>query len=558
MIRPRWPRGSGEQGLAVVTVVLSTLVLMTVATAAVGFGLGSQTLSRRDQDWNAALAAAEAGIDDYVFRLNQDSNYWSEPDPTNGALSGWVAIPGGSPEAEFRYEIDTAEIGSSGAIGIRSSGRVRGVERTVEATLRKRSFLDYLYFTDYETLDPIAYTDPSPSWAQANCSRYWYDGRDESGYPACVNIRFGGNDVINGPLHSNDAILIRDDPQFLGDTTTSWDDPSGQLWRDDDPVSSPFFANPGDPSFAAPLTMPPSNTALRSEADADTGGQGCLFTGPTSIELQGDGTMTVLSPHSKDSAQCYGSDASIRTSGKNMALPDNGVVYVENVPSGHPDANCNSHPLGYPQDDDDYNTFSCRDGDAFVQGTLRGQLTVAAENDVTVVWHTRYADGVSGTDLLGLVANNFVEVYHPIERYWEWSGGNPSNGDRYCQYQYSSWWYCWDNVDVVTDQGTARESDKNSPFADAEIDAAILSVQHSFLVPNWATPSGKGLGDLAVTGVIAQRFRGPVGTTSGSGYDKEYVYDTRLQYLSPPEFLDPVASAWEVATWAEVSDVVGE
>lgn len=554
-------RSTGEQGMAVVTVVLSTLVLMTVATAAVGYGLGSQNLSRRDQDWNAALSAADAGIDDYVLRLNQDNDYWATGDPENGALTGYVPLPGGSPDAEFRYEVDSSQIDTTGTLQITSSGRVGRVERTIEATLRKRSFLDYLYYTDFETLDPIAYgTSPPPSWAQENCSVYWYDGRKESG-PGydCINIRFGSGDVVNGPLHSNDAVLIREDPQFLGDTSTSWDDPAGQFWRDDDPVSTPFFANPGDPRFAPPLTMPPSNTALRAEADVDLGGQGCLFTGPTSIELNSDGTMTVLSPYSKDSSQCYGSDSSIRTTGRTMPLPDNGVVYVENVPAGHPDSSCWSHPLGYPQHDDDYNTFSCRDGDAFVQGTLSGQLTIAAENDVTVVWHTRYATGVSGTDLLGLIANNFVEVYHPVERYWysspSWS--NPSNGDRYCEYQGGGWWYCWDNVDVVTDEGTSRESDKNNPFRDAEIDAAILSVQHSFLVPQWGRPWSKGLDDLSVTGVIAQRFRGPVGTTSGSGYLKDYVYDTRLQYLSPPKFLDPVASAWTVATWAEVSDHVG-
>ncbi len=529
---------TGEQGIAVITVVLSTLVLMTVATAAVGYGLGSQNLSRRDQDWNAALAAAEAGIDDYVFRLNQDNDYWVTDDPDNGALSGYVSLPGGSPEAEFRYAIDASSIATTGTLEITSSGRVRGVERTIQATLRKRSFLDYLYFTDFETLDPVAYTDPSPAWAQANCSVYWYDGRKESGPGAdCINIRFAPGDVVNGPLHSNDAILIRGSASFLGDVTTSWDDPAEKFWRDDQPVSYPFFANPGDPRFAPPLTMPPSNTALRAESDVDLGGHGCLFTGPTSIKLNSDGTMTVLSPFSEDTTQnCWTS--ALQTSGATMALPDNGVVYVENVPTENSHSSCVSHPLGYPQPYDSTNTFSCRDGDAFVEGTLNGELTVAAENDITIVWDLQYLNGVSGTDLLGLVANNFVEVYHPVYRYW--CGG-----------------WCYQNVYVRTNWGTPLAENKNAPFVDPHIDAAILSVQHSFMVPQWSRPYGGGLGDLSVTGVIAQRFRGPVGTTSGSGYLKDYVYDTRLQYLSPPKFLDPVASAWTVATWAEVSDAVG-
>ena len=91
------------------------------------------------------------------------------------------------------------------------------------------------------------------------------------------------------------------------------------------------------------------------------------------------------------------------------------------------------------------------------------------------------------------------------------------------------------------------------------INAAILAVNHSFTVPYWQR--GNALGTLAVTGAIAQRFRGPVGTNSGgtvvTGYAKSYSYDQRLKYLSPPKFLDPVASAWGVAVWREIKVPAG-
>ena len=84
-------------------------------------------------------------------------------------------------------------------------------------------------------------------------------------------------------------------------------------------------------------------------------------------------------------------------------------------------------------------------------------------------------------------------------------------------------------------------------------------MNHSFTVPYWQR--GDALGTLNVTGAIAQRFRGPVGTNSGgtvvTGYAKNYVYDQRLKYLSPPKFLDPVASAWGVAVWREVKVPAG-
>ena len=80
------------------------------------------------------------------------------------------------------------------------------------------------------------------------------------------------------------------------------------------------------------------------------------------------------------------------------------------------------------------------------------------------------------------------------------------------------------------------------------IDAAILSLLHSFTVDNY--DCGSKLGNLTVKGAIAQKYRGAVGTggasSGGSGYIKDYQYDDRLQYRSPPYFLDPIAASWHV------------
>ena len=53
---------------------------------------------------------------------------------------------------------------------------------------------------------------------------------------------------------------------------------------------------------------------------------------------------------------------------------------------------------------------------------------------------------------------------------------------------------------------------------------------------------------LTVNGAISQKFRGAVGTFGGdgTGYIKDYNYDDRLRYISPPHFLDPVESAWHI------------
>ncbi len=560
-------RSNDEGGFALITVILSTMVVTILATAVVAYAEGSQNISRHDQDWNGSLAAAEAGIDDYLFRLNQNANYWQYgpgnlPPDGNQAFTAWAPVSGGSTESEYQYTVDAATLGSDGRIKITSTGRVRDGERTVHATLRRRSFLDYLYFTDYETKDPASYTGSpfTAARAQTYCARYYYGGinvqRDVNGrtdYTGdsdasnsyCTEISFITADNINGPMHTNDAFLICGSPNFDGDTSTSWDGTggTGSLYRANSSCTgnSPDFANPGDPTEAVPLTMPPSNSVIRAETAAGLGG--CLYTGPTRIRLRSNGTMDVKSPFSKVT-----NNSPCPTNG-NGALPSNGVVYVQNVPSVTTDpnytagcpynVNSRAHPLGFPIPSD-LNTYVCRSGDVFLEGTLDGQLTIASENNVVVTWDTTYDDGVAGDDLLGLVANNYVEVYHPISC----NNANDSACDLVAK--------------VPAGSKFSGESDKTDQFEDADIYAAILSVNHSFWVQKYNVGKASNLDDLNVVGAISQRYRGPVGTTSGgsqyTGYSKDYTYDQRLQYLSPPKFLDPVSAAWTVATWAELNN----
>jgi hypothetical protein len=86
------------------------------------------------------------------------------------------------------------------------------------------------------------------------------------------------------------------------------------------------------------------------------------------------------------------------------------------------------------------------------------------------------------------------------------------------------------------------------------VHAAIVSVRHTFTVQNYAR--GPNRGTLTVLGAIAQLYRGPVATTSGttlvSGYAKNYSYDTRLKNAAPPKFITPVSTTFEVTQVAGV------
>jgi hypothetical protein len=56
------------------------------------------------------------------------------------------------------------------------------------------------------------------------------------------------------------------------------------------------------------------------------------------------------------------------------------------------------------------------------------------------------------------------------------------------------------------------------------------------------------MGNLTINGAIAQAYRGAVGQSgaTGPGYLKDYWYDDRLRYQTPPYFLQPVAASWHV------------
>ena len=98
--------------------------------------------------------------------------------------------------------------------------------------------------------------------------------------------------------------------------------------------------------------------------------------------------------------------------------------------------------------------------------------------------------------------------------------------------------------DCDADNDNSRAVNGNGSHQNLTIDAALLAIDHSFIVDHY--DCGGSLGTLTVNGAISQKFRGAVGTTGGTGYIKDYNYDDRLRYQEPPHFFDPVQSAWHV------------
>ena len=79
------------------------------------------------------------------------------------------------------------------------------------------------------------------------------------------------------------------------------------------------------------------------------------------------------------------------------------------------------------------------------------------------------------------------------------------------------------------------------------IDGAVLALKHSFAVNDYGI--GGSTKTLDVYGSIDQDWRGAVGLAGGSeGYDKHYVWDSRLPYVTIPHYLTPATASWELSS----------
>jgi Tfp pilus assembly protein PilX len=509
-----------QDGYSMIVVLFVMVAAATFVAAGFAAADGELPVSRISQERKIAYAAAESGVSYYKFKLDADPDSWARcaqqdpaaPTPINqpGTVPArWRSVPGST--AQYTIELVPAPgftqcvannatsiiDPQTGAIRIRVTGRpspTSSVRRTIMASFRRDSFLDYLYFTDLETLDPAAYPStgtPNSTWADSNCKVPRASRPD-----ACEEITFWGFDRINGPFHTNDDLQTCGSPVF-GRSAADAIEVSGPSpgWS-----SQGGTACAGAPVFTTPLVTganrldaPPNNAKLAAVAQP-----AYLFTGKTTIRFNSTGGMTVTNPFKNGGAAT------------NMALPPNGVIYVKNGTGSSA-----SSPACTGTTSPKQATYTESNGcaEVYVSGTYTGNVTIGSALDIIV----SAPDGTTNGDLvraddsvvLGLIADKYVRVAHPV-----------SSG-----------------VNVTT--GTGRRTMQN-----VRIDAAILSLQHSFIVDNYN--QGAKLGTLTVNGAIAQKFRGPVGTNVPSGYEKNYNYDDRLRYRTPPFFLDPVAASWNL------------
>ncbi len=634
-IAPR--RRHQDDGFSLVYVMLITSVVMILVATSVAATVSVIKPSRATADSQAAMAAAQTGIDDFISRLNSCDGYWKDawvkqtaptstaprscPSvPHNPALNGWNTITGadGLQRAEFSYKLIATPDNGGNRIRLEAKGRVNGSERSLTADLSKAGFLKFIYYTDKESSDPdylskrygartvsltraacreifgntasqcptsgnyvnqIRYPGISATEAD-KCGRYWYDAAGQVGRRAAstdptnfaannwsesltyywsngttqsttnraggCEIQFVAGDKISGHLYTKDGMLLSGNgPEFQGTAETYWQSTytpaarTAKPWRENGAGAGPSPAGQTPRIASASVDMPSTNAKIRVETDPANGRNNCRYTGPTRIRLLASGGYQVTSPRSTNSdlpANC-GVGLGAGTT-QTVTGPANGVIFVDafsgtcTEPSG-----TSNRIFGVYPETGDITQYSCRGGDAYVQGTLNGRLTIATDDRIIVTGDTTYASGTSqnGDDVLGLVAGRGnVEIYHPVKC----ATGSVGAGGM-----------CPDDTSDspggnASDHATSYDNLSTS-LDEITVHAAILSVDHSFTVQNY--DKGEQLDYLHVFGGIYQRHRGAVGSNYGSGrtgYSKDYVYDTRLVTYPPPSFLPPENDPW--------------
>ncbi len=325
----------------------------------------------------AALAAAEAGLDDYRARLQAQPTYYLTADQANPSLQGrWADVPGGDSTAQYTVAVDASRAGAGGIIRVFSTGRSGTSYRTVEAVLSKRSTLDYVYLSDIETPSPrvpggystavVSGTSPartSQQIAELLCSRYWYQAGSISptltgkqrNLDFCQWAGIYNTEKITGKLHTNDVWRL-DNVDLSGsldvgamtsscrstaeglvagevgcpqnrryiavsESGLSSNNGANATWSTSTPYQGDSWSIPatGDntkrnPGYDDVLELPQTSSQMKKEASS----KGCVFTGPTRIRFAVESNlpyMYVTSPDTKVTSAACGGTALAGTTG---------------------------------------------------------------------------------------------------------------------------------------------------------------------------------------------------------------------------------------------------
>jgi hypothetical protein len=561
-------------------ILMGNILMLSLGTAVMAQNVIAHVpIVQQDLAQHEAYRAMQSGIDEYLYEANANPNYimcndadvWTgypSSNPATWTNTGYATLPSGlcsglvltnwTQVADLSstgdvaswftygtpavYECNNSSHCTAGdtweqieVVGYATSDGQNAFQQATIVIQPKNDFLLKLWWLNYDQSDPATLNgDPA-------CTYYHPTNTLVSG---CQAIDLITGETITGNMWVNDSVFICGSPTINGTIYTAGTlvaDPGGGGCTQGVPAANWVHE-------AQTETAPTDDAVLGSVAEQN----GCLYEGPTEIDLLSTGGFDVYSPDTPATGTTDTLNATTDTStcipaggwaggGGAVAAPTNGVVFVQGC---SPACSTGYEPLGASLATSVYEpdtlgeSVGPQEGDAIVEGTDYGPLTIGAADNVVIDGDICYQSWTNncttppatpGTaDVLALVAYNFVELNHPMtSSHGNWVNDSLCTGTSPSQY-------------APFGAGTTPTCDLQNPI----IDAAMLALNHQFDAHNF--DQGSALGNISIEGAISEDWRGPVGTSGGgnTGYVKQYTYDARLTYLSPPDYLNPGTSSW--------------
>lgn len=474
-------------------VICIVAIVMILGTAAMTLIDNQTAMVSHNVKSEDALHIAEAGYNNYLWHLNDNSQFYKtgvnvadglDPETTYTASENplWAGFPKKYKVTEYKngsvllgyYQLFiTPPSTEEPVVTITSTGWTvsdPSNKRSIEVKIHKRTFTNYVDFSgDMKTVD--------------GDKIYWGDGEH-----------------AKGPVFTNGTLRTIGKPTFHSDVGYV----VGTEYINGGP---PIFKIAGQPKKMTALQFPSSNASLKDWGDPANGGY--TYTGRTCI-MMNDASLRICN------VNVNGDDPVDRS------LPGSGVIYVN--------------------------------GEVYISGTLQGRLTVVAENNIYItgkdptVFHTKKnsynnAGSTGGityknqdiltmdnpnpsnlsNDMLGLVSNGVILIH---SKNWPRKGGGV---------------YTWDDLAVPN----------------IKVQAAIFGLSSNSYYGVQDYEDLGNMGYIYFTGSKVSSRVGATYTSGwGSihGYKENNSFDYRMAYDAPPHFLEPVNSGWEVKAWKEVAN----
>lgn len=475
--------------IAVMVVAIVFLFVVTLLTL-------NENLTRNVShkiDREDALQIAEAGYNHYMYYLNHDSSFFMNEEG--------ISVKSGSYEVGFKpssldsdhlpvkYE-PTAYMRGSDLIGYY---QIRLIQPNVNEDLTVIS-------TGYTVEKPNIKRTIQVKIHQRSFANF-VDFSDRSG-----DVYWTTNDEAYGPVFCNGDLNIKGDPIFYDDVI----------------IGGRINVESGSPQYHGltleyqpKMLFPVTNDEIKSWGES---AEGLSFTGRTCILFDDDKLQIRNKNINGDAITTYN-------------LPDCGVLLVKNGSGSNA-------------------------GNVFISGKLDGRLTVYAEGNIYITGKdpTNYNPGsASRTNGIFYKDTDIPDKSSTGRRFSDDMLGIISEG----------------HIIIATRTWPSTASSGYSTKSESSVSVQNITVYGALMtnkagkqiyVEDYADINPKGT--FAVHGSKIQNAeRGAVGTftidgrgryTLKSGYHKESRFDYRFRNQSPPHFITPEKSGWEVRSWDEI------